>query len=141
MSPLRGVTHPLLLRFSKNVREFELQIASMVVAYVPDEDDVSSVVSVGSTPPSGRSRSSTAGRSRAVSVSDTNYAIILQTVEVSLLHAKCMFCTVSPSHIQEQRMLEQMELMNSALAVEAISARDQRVSERRRSEPSLFEAS
>ena len=140
MSPLRGVTHPLLLRFSKNVREFELQIASMVVAYVPDEDDVSSVVSVGSTPP-GRSRSSTAGRSRAVSVSDTNYAIILQTVEVSLLHAKCMFCTVSPSHIQEQRMLEQMELMNSAFAVEAISARDQRVSERRRSEPSLFEAS
>lgn len=132
MSPLRGVTHPLLLRFSKNVREFELQIASMVVAYVPDEDDVSSVVSVGS---------STAGRSRAVSVSDTNYAIIRQTVEVSLLHAKCMSCTVSPSHIQEQRMLEQMELMNSALAVEAISARDQRVSERRRSEPSLFEAS
>ena len=140
MSPLRGVTHPLLLRFSKNVQEFELQIASMVVAYVPDEDDVSSVVSVGSTPP-GRSRSSTAGRSRAVSVSDTNYAIIRQTVEVSLLHAKCMSCTVSPSHIQEQRMLEQMELMNSALAVEAISARDQRVSERRRSEPSLFEAS
>lgn len=141
MSPFIGVTHPLLLRFSKNVREFELQIASMVVAYVPDEDDVSSVVSVGSTPPGGRSRSSTAGRSRAVSVSDTNYAIIRQTVEVSLLHAKCMSCTVSPSHIQEQRMLEQMELMNSALAVEAISARDQRVSERRRSEPSLFEAS
>ncbi len=140
MSPFIGVTHPLLLRFSKNVRDFELQIASMVVAYVPDEDDVSSVVSVGSTPP-GRSRSSTAGRSRAVSVSDTNYAIIRQTVEVSLLHAKCMFCTVSPSHIQEQRMLEQMELMNSALAVEAISARDQRVSERRRSEASLFEAS
>jgi hypothetical protein len=140
MSPLRGVTHPLLLRFSKNVQEFELQIASMVVAYDPDEEDVSSVVSVGSTPP-GRSRSSTAGRSRAVSVSDTNYAIIRQTLEVSLLHATSMFCRVSPSHNQEQRMLEQMELMNSALAVQAISARDQPVSDgRRRSEPSLFEA-
>jgi hypothetical protein len=91
MSPLHGVSHPLLLRFSKNVQEFELQIASMVVAYVPDEDDVSSVVSVGSTPP-GRSRSSTAGRSRAVSVSDTNYAIIRQTLEVRHLHATSMFC-------------------------------------------------
>ena len=74
----------MLIRFSKNVQEFELQIASMLVTHDPDEDDVSSVVSVGSTPP-GRSRSSTESRPRAISVSDVNYSIIRQTVEVGLV--------------------------------------------------------
>ena len=95
----------------------------MLVTHDPDEDDVSSVVSVGSTPP-GRSRSSTESRPRAISVSDVNYSIIRQTVEVSLVLVLLISSAVSQSHFQEQRMLEQMELMNSALALEAIAADD-----------------
>ena len=72
-----------IVRFAKNVLEFELHIASMAVIYDPEDDDTLSVVTVGSTP-QGRSRSSTTGRgSRAVSVSDANYEIIQKTVEVS----------------------------------------------------------
>ena len=71
-----------LARFSKNIQEFELEIASMVVAYDPVQDDPSHVASVVSMP-SVQPRSPTASRARAISVSDTSYAIIRQTVEVS----------------------------------------------------------
>jgi hypothetical protein len=73
-----------LARFSKNIQEFELEIASMVVTYDPDKDDSSSVVSVASEPPV-QPKSPTSDRVRLVSVSDTNYAIIQQTIEVSLV--------------------------------------------------------
>jgi hypothetical protein len=71
-----------LTRFSKNIQEFELEIASMVVACDPVQDDPSHVASLVSVPPL-QPRSPTASRARAVSVSDTSYAIIQQTVEVT----------------------------------------------------------
>jgi len=127
-----------IFRFAKNVQEFELHIASMAVVYDdPDDDGQLSVVSVGSTPPV-RSRSSTTGRSsRAVSVSDANYEIIQKTMEVSYICARCfLLCQSSRSHVQEQRMLQQMDLMNSALSVEAMVARDHRSSVDQRSQTS-----
>jgi hypothetical protein len=100
-------------RFSKNVQEFELQIASMAVTYVPDEDDsVSSAVSVGSTPPV-RSRSSTMGRGRAVSVSDANFAIIQQTVEVSFRYALGRFWLLAKAHYHVCRSSECWRSWNS----------------------------
>jgi hypothetical protein len=94
----------------------------MVVTYNADEDDPSSTVSVGSLP-SVQPRSPTTERARSVSVSDSNYAIIRQTIEVSLVFL--MPCKCSRAHLQERRMLEQMEQMNSVLTVEAISTREQ----------------
>ena len=99
-----------------NVQEFELQIASMAVTYVPDEDDsVSSAVCVGSTPPV-QSRSSTmgsTGRGRAVAVSDANFAIIQQTVEVSLRYAVCMFWLAAKAHCHVSRSSECCRSWNS----------------------------
>jgi hypothetical protein len=55
----------------------------MVVTYDSDKEDPSSAVSAGSSLPV-QPRSPTSHRARAVSVSDTNYAIIRETIEVSL---------------------------------------------------------